>query len=929
MGKTAQNTSKRYIGDVYFNNDEMIHLRSFIHKDGSKATHDARTRFAYMIISKEEALKLSADLSDPQAVLNAAKDKYLPTLSKAIKEESKRVNHSLELRPDEIKLDNKLIYLISSPATNATCEETLLKKQQFLSAAAALPKEKTIKNEKRHIAYLIKSIKACKTDLMHEHSEFDRKTLKSNEKMPYILLSMPYVYNSIRDNNYNITKYEHTTYEEYFNISLMPKVRVEFGVFFDGTNNNMYNIDFYRGHKAYLTDVVEYVQNNKTPFDNDDYSRQEEDYRSFKEYIAKHPDPQKTNTIMNRLRNELISDDDDFKIRYFQPSSTIPGKYGNDNASKDADKIFDFAYEIRENLTGSESDIEKWWEERTDDFSKSTGTPEDIHEYILDKIIPESSEIGSYVNGYTNIKRLYEHYKGHDRLNPDANDYSLTRFKVYAAGSGTVDPIEARELRDNETTGLAAGISSTGVKAHVVYTCKKIAQELRESGIEHVDELVFDVFGFSRGATEARHFVCSIQKEFELLNSPDETHHKYTLKIDPEENKRDLFTPFFDQNDGLFTTIADKYARHFNPLRTELKSFETTVSARRSVTLTIDNPYYKQSSINIENVAFRHVGIGDTVTHRGIVQSNDFKELNLEFDEEKVGTVYHLMAMDEYRYNFDAYSIFKKDYENSSKVLRKNSKGNMKEFIVPGAHADVGGGYETFGDSKLIFLGQGRIFTPARIQQWNSTYEWLPQDKLKQTDNIDSVNKDGIYRYIIEKDPYDIESFDIEHGYYMYRDGLSWEYELVTLKLFHREATTKNEDGSYKKEEKERVPFEDILPQYNLAKLVEINQEKYSFLNDTVLNTLLQETYLDKETHKTLRQKYLHHSLTAHISFDTIANIPNPFDPFDYKTPEGEIYPRRSIYGTEGDKFANLTNLAYTLATQQETSSNVNQPIMD
>lgn len=96
MDKTAQNTSKRYIGDVYFNNDEMMHLRSFIHTDGSISDHDCRSRIAYVIISQEETIQLVGDkISDNSYVLEQAKYKYLPMLIDAVEQEFTELNEKL------------------------------------------------------------------------------------------------------------------------------------------------------------------------------------------------------------------------------------------------------------------------------------------------------------------------------------------------------------------------------------------------------------------------------------------------------------------------------------------------------------------------------------------------------------------------------------------------------------------------------------------------------------------------------------------------------------------------------------------------------------------------------------------------------------------------------------------------------------------
>jgi len=881
--------NKRYIGDVYYNISEMVHLQSFENIDGTICQQDDRTRFVYMIVSKSEALKVAGTLDDDSAVLDAVKEKYAPILLKAIEEEKEGVLKYLKLRQNEFVIDNKLIHLISIPAYNVTCIDDILYALKYFKARKNLEDKDKQKGEKKNVSYLKKSFKDCESLLNSELQELGKIDIKEQDKIPYVLISMPYVYNATFDENYRIKEYQCIDYQDLVTLSLMPKVRVEYGVFFDGTNNNMYNIDFYQNYKKYLDKQAKYVKDYFLPYDNDLNIKSLREY-TFIEYIATHPNPQKETIIMNKLRNEIIKD-----IRYFEQSSTEFDKYAdneNDKASKDSQKIFDFLLEVRDTFSKKKENIlEKvtdWW----DNISDVEGTPAEIKTFLIDEILPSGTN-DSYINGYTNVKRLYEHYIGDDRLILDkdkkAYEGSLKRFKLYASGSGTIDPADKKMLDHDSFIGLGFGGGLTGVEAHIVYTCDKLVKQLREEKITAIDELVLDVFGFSRGATEVRHFICTIMKEFELLNK--DGYETYALNSDIKG--KNIFSPLFPGDDGVYIKIANRH--YFNPLCTDVKDITIRVYAGgRSVEVPMKNPYYNKTNISIRSISFRHANIGDTVTHYGLIQSNDSKDLNIAFDKEKIGSVFHLMAMDEFRFNFEAHSIFEKSYEGIV-----CSDGNFRELLVPGAHADVGGGYENSPSAETIEfpmeVKHSKQKTSTRLVRyndfikWNNKYEWVDKKSVvsklnfKKIYSTSNLKKIGFY---YKEDSLASNSIELVTGnrkktFYMHRENLSWKYELVTLKLFH-DAAISDECG---------VPLVNILDKYKLK-----NQEEDASFLQKIYDSLKGEKTLDNEKYSVLRQKYIHHSSNVHSIPNYIANRPSS---------EGYniLYGQRVVYNSKGEKF--------------------------
>ncbi len=903
---------KRSDGQVYYNNDDIIHFTSFGHVSGdNKYKSDERTRFAYLVVSRNDALDIAGSLENfielekSKKILDVLKSHYTPKLLEAIKKEDSTINtpqYSDYSSPIGDKnretVDKKYIYLINAPAYHTNAQESVLKVKEFFSAAAICKdkfniEDKNKEEKRKNITYLHINTKECNLVLKEENAQ--KTSLAPNDKRAYALISIPYLYNydEREDMGKKYRTYKLKTFEKSVSISLMPKQKIEYGIFFDGTNNNMYNIDFYQNYKKYMNGVAEYQKNNYGRTDALDKI-----YTKFQDYIVHHPAPSKEPYIMEILRNEIISD-----VRYFEHASTKKTDYHENNAdkaSKDTHKVFDFFLQARAEFINKE---------RTELEEK------EIRTFLMNDILPTNDPISSYVNGYTNIKRMYDVYRGLDSKSrkKDAHKENLqNRFKVYGSGSGTKDPFDRKHLDDDDIPGLALGISTSGVVAHVIYACEKIVDEFRAHHITYADELVFDVFGFSRGATEARHFACSIMNEYGRLYNGE--YLPYALNTDIEN--KTIFDSFYDGTDNAYTIIGLKY--HFNPLRSDVYGVDETggllfskediqkyspvkqVLIETNPRYIIDNEY---DPINIRSVSFRHINIGDTVTHHGAIQSDDSKELNLAFNEDKLGSLYHIMAMDEYRLNFDAHSIFTYKKDSTIKLLsendRKHKDGHFKEFIVPGAHADVGGGYAESGPNELIKLPS---CTQSDIKQWNKKFGWVGQENIEpqKVDGIDKIEEDGFY-YIednLRGTLVGLHKWVPHKDYYMYRKNLSWEYELVTLKLMQDEALSTNKD------ERNRVPMDrfTLIPKGKISawRDTDISAEQKDILDKTY-TALVDLSELSVDEHKKLRQHFVHHSSKLFKSFewkeikDWFANQPS-------WQPEEIIFGKRVVYDTTGVK---------------------------
>lgn len=117
-----------------------------------------------------------------------------------------------------------------------------------------------------------------------------------------------------------------------------------------------------------------------------------------------------------------------------------------------------------------------------------------------------SPNAGSADNEITNIQKLYNVYDIPAQIE---NNTFISR--QYVEGIGTTNDGSSTAITDDSGYGMATGEGDTGVDGKVKKGCEAAAKILKEplknSDYDGVGCFQFDVFGFSRGAAAARHFV--------------------------------------------------------------------------------------------------------------------------------------------------------------------------------------------------------------------------------------------------------------------------------------------------------------------------------------------------------------------------------------------------------------------------------------
>lgn len=264
-----------------------------------------------------------------------------------------------------------------------------------------------------------------------------------------------------------------------------------------------------------------------------------------------------------------------------------------------------------------------------------------------------SDKDDSYNNEFTNVA------KGYDTIDPNADN----QVSWYIEGIGTED-----RKSDSILKGVAQGTGDTGVVAKVAKGCKKGAEAIVDKlkgDKKPIGILTVNVFGFSRGAAAARHFI-HVANSNALMS--------YVTK-----ELIQVFPPDMINNDRII--IKDKDGSQ--------QKFISQYGYFGACLL--------EQGLKINKINFRFAGLYDTVASYGLNHrggwgiDNDTKQLGLDtIGGGKVSFVFQLAADDEYRDNFDLTNI--------------DSTGLYGlEFTLPGVHSDIGGSYGEGEEISVLY----------------------------------------------------------------------------------------------------------------------------------------------------------------------------------------------------------------------------------
>lgn len=424
-------------------------------------------------------------------------------------------------------------------------------------------------------------------------------------------------------------------------------------------------------------------------------------------------------------------------------------------------------------------------------------------------------------------------------------------FKVYTEGMGTntvtkgnyktgfKDKVDADDYKDGDNPykaelGGATGQGNSGiierVKRAIEQTVSKI--NVDDGGADRIGTITIDVFGFSRGAASARHFVHEIFKSA----------YKATTTTGAE--------PIIGSTrDRSFQVVVDDNG---NPVDNQYSKKMMPTNGRLGYLLT-------EKGITIDNLIVRFAGLYDTVAHHGLTQKgvlglgNDIDDLGLNTISSKAQHIVHMTADDEHRANF-----------NLSRIPKSK---NHIELNLPGVHCDVGGSYV-----------EGRPEgTPRGIKVQDIEKRHVLREDKTTSEEKNSYKLEQFRKTLINEGWFTEDQITIYKTLAMAgKDTYTWNYELVSerayvsnqysfiplhlmLKLAMEKKLEFKKDNLIKSKNFTPNIFPDHL---DLMKRIQKNINDYS--DAVIANPTANHHYhIPEDDLKKLRNRYLHYNATA------------------------------------------------------------------
>ena len=389
-----------------------------------------------------------------------------------------------------------------------------------------------------------------------------------------------------------------------------------------------------------------------------------------------------------------------------------------------------------------------------------------------DECSSELSQImeGSYLNAETNVSKLENLYQREGGLSETGE--RVYRLSTYVSGVGT----KSGEPDDGPSMGLGLGEQEQGILKKIDHGSGNLALEIRDFVEESIDEMILDVFGFSRGAATARHF---ISREVQ------------------------------DESGAL------------------AKAFK-----RQGI------PWPKKITV-------RFVGLFDTVAGIADLGNLDLSahdaeagRINVNLRPEDAERVVQFAARDERRHNFSL---------NSLRGESGNLPDHFSEWVLPGVHSDIGGGYpDRFRERievrpPLVIKGKDRRNPEASFE-----FSRMLQERalIKNEGWIGPLNPFATLEIEQERPP-GLPGGDITLRLWLDRE-VRGEYSRIPLYLMHKLAVDAG------------VPFQSINPEVEGLSLpqklmtVARNLAAHVWHGSQLLMT--------PESKALLKQRYIHHS---------------------------------------------------------------------
>ncbi|SHG84161.1 phospholipase effector Tle1 domain-containing protein [Chryseobacterium vrystaatense] len=432
----------------------------------------------------------------------------------------------------------------------------------------------------------------------------------------------------------------------------------------------------------------------------------------------------------------------------------------------------------------------------------------------LGKDYKESNhEDDSYTNEYSNVAR------GYDAVDPTVEN----QVRVYIEGIGTEDTKSEMHLFGNvPNQGILFGTGPRGVIAKVTKGCVQAGRQLAKYSQKDI-HLKVNVFGFSRGATAARHFLHIATNPARVLKKSEEI----GMAVPPYEAEGER------------------------------------IEVRQNDELVLKHGYLGacliKNKVIPKRITFNFAGLYDTVASYGMdhreksimgktVISGDTRQLGLDAIKKAYFTL-QIAAENEYRDNFDLTDV------DSAGV-------RGLQFILPGVHSDIGGCYVNGNEEKVDLYtekeNEGRKceeFRNILIEEgW-----YTPEEIVVQ--KITDPHKYGVNtKYILvgTRRPFNTYDRISLHTMFYYSKKFGVKYDKTIINGNH-----KITDPFLIEIHEQLIDYMNTCNTLRNTYVRNYNQSHSSGDYLTRIKALHYEDFMDLDQLKRLRNKYLHWSASA------------------------------------------------------------------
>lgn len=322
------------------------------------------------------------------------------------------------------------------------------------------------------------------------------------------------------------------------------EVTIYFGIFFDGTNNNRLQVligKMYRSKSA-LRKFKKWVnKHNVSPknvyaarsFAKDAGLSDKEIEDLFPEANANEFSIDDATDIIENYQNQISVLDESISSGFAHDSSIVL----RNGLQEELNKIKDFEDAKQQDYFGegkwNEIDPKQYgkWNEaakvnpKVKEYKQSTVFGNGLQQQVVQ------------TNDYTNIALLETLYQAKPEMLP--NEYA---YRIYVTGSGT----DRNITKGEDIIGLGFGQGSTGVVQKVIDAIACVENKLTHFNkvSDNNVSLIFHLFGFSRGAAEARIFAHVFNKQMGEVKifAPDQNNRADGGQIDKTTSFNELTT---------------------------------------------------------------------------------------------------------------------------------------------------------------------------------------------------------------------------------------------------------------------------------------------------------------------------------------------------------------------------------------------------